>query len=119
MRSVGLFFFVIAAFSVGQSAEAAYRLYKLKITTYDIKNRPRRTRTEYSTVDPRQYEYLYSGGGIHQEKIELVDHWYCPGDTGNYRKPCQKPRVKKSKNRSPSSINGGVTLPYNLQPIVP
>jgi TatA/E family protein of Tat protein translocase len=107
---------VVGTFALGGGADAAYRVFKLKVTTYDPKNRPKKVRIVLSTVDHLQYQYFYNVALT--EKVELLDHWYCPGDTGNYRALCKPPKEKKTAGRKPASA-GEIQLPLNRQPIIP
>ncbi|MBI4402753.1 MAG: hypothetical protein HY537_01250 [Deltaproteobacteria bacterium] len=97
------------------SAWAGYRVYQLKVTPFDLKGKAQKTRVVLSTLDPNQYQN-YAGFGL--LKVELADSWYCPGDTGHFRKYCSKP---KEPTRVPASLerNKRIHLPVNLQPIIP
>jgi hypothetical protein len=97
------------------SAEAAFRVYQLKIVNFDSSNRVETQQTVLTTLDPWQYENYYAG--YRWMTIRMVDTWYCPGDTSR-RVYCAKPKVK---NRAPASSVPGqrVELPYNRQPIIP
>ena len=75
------------------------------------------TRNVLSTLDHIQYEHYNAGYG--RMKVDLVDTWYCPGDTSR-RKFCTKPKEKDTvrglaaydrAKRSP--------LSYNRQPVIP
>ena len=97
------------------SSFAAYRVYKLRIENFDAAGRSVANQVVLTTLDIWQYEHYY--GGYRWMTLKLVDTWYCPGDT-SHKRYCDKPRVK---DRAPSSNSSGqrVTLPYNLQPIIP
>ena len=99
-------------------AEAAYRVYQLKITTYDYYGKKvGKPRVILSTLDYLQYEHYH--GGYRRMHVQMLDTWYCPGDTRNFRPYCPKPRVVE---RAPSSLRNDpkrVGLPYNRQPVIP
>jgi hypothetical protein len=79
------------------------------------------TKTEnvLSTMDHIQYEHYY--GGYRWDKVELLDTWYCPGDTSG-KKICDKPAEPRPLNeRTPASMERPkrVPLPANRQPVIP
>ena len=100
MRSLFLLFLL-----AGTEAFASYRLFQLKVTHLGT---PEREETVLSTMD--HYQYFLFHGGSARVKVELVDHWFCPGDTSR-RKYCDKP--KPAGERAPAS------LPLNRQPVIP
>lgn len=95
--------------------EASYRVYKLRVSQFDSVGRKRGSRIEHSTLDPIQYESL--NGGYRWTRVEMLDTWYCPGDTSR-KKYCAKP---KEPVRGPASLDHPKrsNLPYNLQPVIP
>lgn len=94
-------------------ALGAYRLYQLRVTHYDEHGNPKKKETITSTLDPYQYEHYHSG--YKWMKVDYVDSWYCPGDTGS-RKACEKPR---EPSRLPASMEREKRLPINRQPVIP
>lgn len=96
-------------------ARASYRVYQLLVTEYNPVGRLLIKRVELSTLDHVQWEHVYSS--YRSAKVELIDTWYCPGDTSR-RAYCPKP--KNVKTRGPASTIGNrVDLPYNRQPVIP
>ncbi len=96
-------------------AAAGYRVHQLKITYYDFAGKPRQTETVLSSLDQLQYEHYH--GGYRTMKVELVDTWYCPGDTSR-RAYCDKPKI--AQTRGPASADPkALGIPYNRQPIIP
>lgn len=69
-------------------AHASYRVFKLRLRHFDPKGKPIKTEVVTSSLDPNQYEHYH--GGYRETKVELVDSWYCPGDTSR-KKYCSKP----------------------------
>jgi hypothetical protein len=67
-----------------------------------------------STMDYLQYEHYHTG--FRRDRVELLDTWYCPGDTGT-KTYCPKPKWKDAWAYDPREKRP--YLPYNLQPIVP
>lgn len=88
-----LFFFHFSAF-------ASYRVYQLKVTSYDEKNLPKKQNKVLSTLDPYQYENYHGGYG--RMKVEMVDTWFCPGDTHS-KDYCKKPK-DKGLQRGPAGL---------------
>ena len=105
---------IIAVFFSLQS-QAAFRVYKLRITHYDAYGNFSKKETVLSTLDHLQYEHYH--GGYRWSRVELVNTWYCPGDTSR-RQFCVEPKVK---DRVPASLERGkrVGIPYNRQPVIP
>ena len=97
-------------------AKASYRVYQLKLRHYDQTAKKKINQIVLSALDPVQYESFHGGPGV--MKVELLDTWYCPGDTSrkNY---CKKP--KGAAERAPASLDHPKRnkLPYNLQPVIP
>ena len=94
-------------------AHAAYRLYKLRVTHHDENGKPKKKETVTSTLDPYQYEHYHAG--YRWMRVDLLDTWYCPGDTSR-KKPCAKPR---EPSRLPASMEREKRLPINRQPVIP
>lgn len=82
------------------SSEAAYRVFQLKVISYDEKNRPKKENKVLTTLDPYQYENYH--GGFGRMKVEMVDTWFCPGDTHS-KDFCKKPK-NKSLQRGPAGV---------------
>jgi len=78
-------------FIVSQSAKASYRVYQLKVQHYDAKGKPKKVEKVLSTLDSSQYENYH--GGYRSTKVELLDTWFCPGDTSR-KKYCPKPKER-------------------------
>lgn len=95
-------------------AQASYRVYQLKLSQFDRRGRILKIHSALSSVDHLQWEHLY--GGYRWTKVELVDTWYCPGDTSR-RAYCPKP--KGIETRGPASTLDKRVLPYNRQPVIP
>lgn len=108
--------FAMLLLSASANSLASYRVHKLKLIHYDASGRVERTSEVLSTLDHYQYEHYHAGYG--EVQVEMLDTWFCPGDTGYYQKYCEKPKVRE---RSPSSTNQGtrITLPYHFQPVIP
>ena len=109
---------IFLCFLAAGEVSAAYRVYQLKITPYDARGKKGKPRTVLSTVDHIQYESLY--GSYRWDRVELVDHWYCPGDTSR-RAFCKKPKERRGADRAPASYDKPkrISLPRNLQPVIP
>ncbi|NBT58417.1 hypothetical protein EBT16_06500 [bacterium] len=95
----------------------AYRVYKLKVVSFNERNRPTTQSAILTTLDPNQYEHYHSGYG--RMVVKLVDTWYCPGDT-SHKKFCKKPKERTLQRGlagelSPKREN----LPMNMQPVIP
>ena len=99
-----------------ESIFASYRVYKLRVTQFSYNGQKRGSRIEMSTLDSYQYEHL--NGGYRWTRVEMLDTWYCPGDT-SHKKYCKKP--KELRPRQPASLEHPKRspLPYNLQPVIP
>lgn len=97
-------------------AEASYRVYQLRVRHYDQTAKKRISRTFLTFLDPVQYESFNGGPGL--MKVEMLDTWYCPGDTSRKRY-CKKP--KDPVERGPASLDHPkrTNLPRNLQPVIP
>lgn len=94
-------------------ALGSYRVHKLKITHLNLKGRPTRIETVVSSLDHLQYGSYHDLYG--RAQVELVDTWYCPGDT-SYRRYCPKP--KDWPTRGPASTEPK-RLPITRQPVIP
>ena|SRR3989338_8957993 len=94
---------------------AAFRVYKHRLTHYDAYGNFVKKETVLTTLDHLQYEHYY--GGFRWTRVDMVDTWYCPGDTSR-RKFCDPP---KERDRVPASLERGkrIELPYNRQPVIP
>ncbi len=105
----GLFFFC----SIGQGS---YRVYQLRLRHYDQVGKKRINRVVLTLMDPIQYESF--NGGPRVMSVELLDTWYCPGDTSR-KKYCKRP--KEPVERAPASLDHPkrIKLPYSLQPVIP
>ena len=95
----------------------AYRVYQLRLTRYDAKGRVKSVDKVLSTLDHLQYSAYGSEYG--QAKVDLIDTWYCPGDTGG-QKYCPKPK-ERNLQRGPAGLFSGkrTTIPVNRQPVIP
>jgi len=93
-------FFIFLSLLFSLSASAAYRVYQLKVIFFDEKNKPREPNKILTTLDPYQYEHYHSG--YNRLKIELIDTWFCPGDT-HAKSFCKKPK-NKLLQRGPAGL---------------
>ncbi|NDC24825.1 MAG: hypothetical protein EB078_07435 [Proteobacteria bacterium] len=101
---------------MGSPARGAYRLFKLKVTSFDERNRRQKQEVVLSTLDHHQYENYYAGYG--RTLVQLIDTWYCPGDTSG-KKYCDKPKEMRLQ-RGPAGIFAPKRdLPLNQQPVIP
>lgn len=98
-----------------QEARASYRLYQLKVTYLDSGTKKSRDQTILTTLDPYQWENYYGEWSL--VKVEMLDTWYCPGDT-SYHRYCDKPKVNDRVPAS-STYPPRFRLPYNRQPVIP
>lgn len=115
MSAKGSKVLVLLLLSASANSFASYRVHKLKLIYLDASGKVERTAEVLSTLDHYQYEHYHADYG--EVKVEMLDTWFCPGDTRLYRKYCEKPKVRE---RSPSSTNQGTRiLPYNFQPVIP
>lgn len=90
---LGLIFFNV-------SGLASYRVFQLKVTSYDEKNRVQKTNKILSSLDPYQYEHYHGGYG--RMKVEMIDTWFCPGDTHS-KDFCKKPK-NQLLQRGPAGV---------------
>ena len=104
-------------------SSAAYRAYKLKVTFFEPTLKRNITQTVVSTLDHLQYENYHSGYGT--QTVDLIDTWYCPGDTRR-KEICKKPHVPSPPARDLASHPGAAydkakraEIDYNRQPIIP
>ena len=81
--------FLLALSLLCASCEASYRVYKLRVRHFDFQGKPTRVESVLSNLDPYQYAHYHGGYGV--SKVELVDTWYCPGDTSR-KEYCKKPK---------------------------
>jgi len=95
---------------------ASYRVFQLRVRHYDQTAKKKIVRTLLTVLDPVQYESF--NGGPNVMKVEMLDTWYCPGDTSRKRY-CKKP--KEPLERGPASLDHPkrTKLPRNLQPVIP
>ncbi len=70
----------------------SYRVHQLKVTYAKTKVNKVRSETVLSILDHVQYQNYH--GGYKIQSIQLLDHWYCPGDTSRHQF-CKKPKVKQ------------------------
>jgi hypothetical protein len=96
-------------------AFASYRVHSLKVTEFDPRGRVLRSRLVLSVLDHLQWEHVHAS--YRWAKVELVDTWYCPGDTSR-RTFCKKPRGVKTRGPA-STLDKRGTLPYERQPVIP
>lgn len=87
-QSLGWLLIFGVLYLVGEYAEASYRVFALRVSYFEPSGKLSRTKDVLSTLDPLQYEHYR--GGYRSQKVELVDTWYCPGDTSR-RRHCKKP----------------------------
>ncbi len=112
MKGVMLFFLLFASV-----AQAAYRVHQLKLHGHDRTGKPTgKTLVVLTTLDPYQYETAQ--GRYRWLTVELLDTWYCPGDTRYFRPFCQKVKVR---GRVPNALDRDPkrTLDYYRQPVIP
>ena len=106
--------FILLLLVACTTSHASYRAYKLKVIHYTAFGKISHTELVTSILDPYQYEHYHSG--YRWDRIEMVDTWYCPGDTS--RKPiCNKPRVREVDYTAEKDRR--VALPYTRQPVIP
>ena len=108
--------FILLLHCLGSSAWASYRVYQLRLRHYDQIGKKKIDRVVLSFMDPRQYEAFHGGPATLQ--VDMVDTWYCPGDTSQ-KKYCKKP--KEPAARWPANLEHPkrTKLPYHLQPYIP
>jgi hypothetical protein len=105
---------VLTLLLISNAAFASYRVHALKLTHYNTAGLPVKQEQVLSTLDHLQYEHWH--GGYRVLKAELVDTWYCPGDT-SHRELCPKPGTT-TPTRGPASTDPK-RLPYGRQPVIP
>jgi hypothetical protein len=108
-------YFALFLLSLSSGASASYRVHVLKLTHYNGAGKPIKQEKVLSTLDHLQYEHWHSGYRV--MKAELVDTWYCPGDTSGHRELCPKPE-SATPTRGPASTDPK-RLPYGRQPVIP
>ena len=69
--------------------EASYRVYQMRIHHASSFEEPQRNEVVLSNLDPFQYGAFY--GFSASDTVQLLDTWFCPGDTSNERPYCPKP----------------------------
>jgi hypothetical protein len=79
------------------SAQAEYRVYKLKISNQQTG----KSREILSTLMPREYTLYNTLGAF--EKIELVDHWMCWRRSDGFRPLCTRPFASLEKGQKTGS----------------
>lgn len=93
---------------------ASYRVHELKLTHYDSRGKKVREEVVLSTLDHLQYEHYHSG--FRTVRAELMDTWYCPGDTAR-KQFCPRPLL--APTRGPASTEPKRLLPIGRQPVIP
>jgi len=112
-------FWFLALFVLGfsQAGHGAYRVYKLRVVSYNERNRPSTQSAVLTTLDPNQYQNYHSGYG--RMEVQLVDTWYCPGDT-SFKRYCSKPKDRRLQRGLASEFAPKRdALPSNLAPVIP
>ena len=71
---------------------ASYRVHQLRVNYNNGKSGGKRSVTVLSILDHVQYQTY--NGGYNIVKVQLLDHWYCPGDTSR-KQYCKKPKIKQ------------------------
>lgn len=101
---------------LGTNAHASYRVYQLRLRHYDQTGKKKINRTVLTLMDPKQYASFH--GGPYVMGIEMLDTWYCAGDT-SHKQYCKKP--KDPVERAPASFDHPKRskIPYNYQPVIP
>lgn len=114
MRSAYLLVVCCSIFSV--VAEGSYRVYQLRLRHYDQVGKKKINRVLLTSMDPMQYQSFHKGPLAMQ--VEMLDTWYCPGDT-SLKKYCNKP--KEPIDRGPASLDHPKRnkIPFNFQPVIP
>lgn len=112
MGRVLLFLLTLLSFP----AQASYRVYFLKLEHYNTQKKLERIEYVKTNLDPFQYEHYY--GGYRWTKVIMIDHWFCPGDTGHFRPYCARPKPDRAP-ASDASDPKRVPLPLKYQPIIP
>lgn len=113
---MGVVRLVFLGYLLATPAMAGYRVYQLSIRARGKEQK--QPQIVLSNLDPYQYESYYAGYGLIE--VKMLDTWYCPGDTGHYREYCKKPKEKqKEPEPTPRFDPKRVSLPRNLQPIIP
>lgn len=116
-REAKLLLLIVVCFGlIGRPAWAAYRLYKLQVTSYDERNQPKKQAVVLSTLDNFQYENYT--GGFGRTEVKLLDSWYCPGDTSG-KKFCDKPKDKLLQRGPAGLFAPKRDLSLTRQPVVP
>jgi hypothetical protein len=112
------FYFMISLAVVFNSTStfASYRVYQLRLRHFDQTAKKKMSEVVVTTMDSEQYQSFHGGSNL--MKVEMLDTWYCPGDT-SHKKYCKKP--KEPIDRGPASLDHPkrINLPLNLQPVIP
>ncbi len=82
------------ALFLSQSAWASYRVYQIKVIRWGTTGAAGPQEMVLSTLDPVQYRQFHGGAKVLQ--TELVDTWYCPGDTSG-KALCEKPKTAPTR----------------------
>ncbi|MFM8312760.1 MAG: hypothetical protein ACKOA8_00575, partial [Deltaproteobacteria bacterium] len=82
-------FLSISGLLLCSPAMASYRIYQLRLRHYDQLGKKKINRVILSFMDPKQYESFHGGPAV--MSVEMLDTWYCPGDTSR-KKYCKKPK---------------------------
>ena len=73
------------------------------------------TRETLSSLDHLQWEHIYSSYAM--TKVELLDTWYCPGDTSR-RGYCPKPKGVRTRGPA-STLEKRGAIPFERLPVIP
>ena len=96
-------------------AFAGYRVYQLKLEYLGLDGTVTKEREIRTNLDPYQYEHYHAGYG--RMRVQMVDTWFCPGDT-SFKSYCDKPKVREmapTSQQDPKRLQ----LPQNRQPVIP
>lgn len=116
-KRTSFWFLTLFVLGFSQLGYGAYRVYKLRVVSYNERNRPSTQTAVLTTLDPNQYQNYYSGYG--RMDIKLVDTWYCPGDT-SFKGYCLKPKDRRLQRGLASEFAPKRdALPFKLQPVIP
>lgn len=81
---------LILAVFLSVRALAAYRVYQLLVTRYDVKGKPVHREVVLTNLDAEQWGSYH--GTDDRLRVEMQDTWYCPGDTAG-RDYCSRPKL--------------------------
>lgn len=107
--------FILLAACWALSLQASYRVHQLKLTYYSNQGTAEKEEVVLSTLDHLQYEHYH--GGYRVLRAELVDTWYCPGDTSRHVF-CPKPTSAPTRGPASTEPKRG-QLPFERQPVIP